>query len=673
MATWNSSSYSGRYLQLTITEEVDVINNRSKLNWTLKSIGGSSNYYSTGPTTVIIAGKQVYYKARTDWSSKVFPAAKGSVSGSLYVTHDSNGKKTISASFSTAIYTATVSSYGGNITLTNIDRTAPTVKHSVSNIKADGFKITVTSSAQANKWWYSLNGGSTWTLFSSTAATSRDVVVTGLTANTTYSLVTCARKTYNNVDGYSAKTNVKTLGASVISSVNSVDADAETVSIKANITVYESTFYHKLILSNGTSDMITINVGQLSAGKTDRTFSLTEEQRNTLLKNISGKTLEGKLQLKTYTSSNYSTQVGNTSSCNCTFATDAETSGPIFEGFSYKDTKEEISDIVGTDQILLQNYSFLQVLCSDGVAKNGATISSYSASIGGSSATSTGTILDVGAISTEGELEITVSCTDSRGYSASIKKTIKVLPYSKPKITACRARRKDEVEPLVQLSFSGSFSAIQADGETNTNSITRAGFFYKETNAEEYSSFVSLIEDITVQNTNFEFSSDELIELDENKSYNLHILVQDKLGALTSCDLYVVLAQGTPIIALRKRNATYNYPRVGINNPNPTEALDVAGNIKMNGFLVQGFIKDLGNTERLNDIKAGGIYMQPFSASAKTENNYPEGKAGFLEVIASASENVLQRYTTYDGTCVYVRTFYSYVEVWGEWYKLLLS
>ena len=673
MATWNSSSYSGRYLQLTITEEVDVINNRSKLNWTLKSIGGSSNYYSTGPTTVIIAGKQVYYKARTDWSSKVFPAAKGSVSGSLYVTHDSNGKKTISASFSTAIYTATVSSYGGNITLTNIDRTAPTVKHSVSNIKADGFKITVTSSAQANKWWYSLNGGSTWTLFSSTAATSRDVVVTGLTANTTYSLMTCARKTYNNVDGYSAKTNVKTLGASVISSVNSVDADAETVSIKANITVYESTFYHKLILSNGTSDMITINVGQLSAGKTDRTFSLTEEQRNTLLKSISGKTLEGKLQLKTYTASNYSTQVGNTSSCNCTFATDAETSGPIFEGFSYKDTKEDISEIIGTDQILLQNYSFLQVLCLDGVAKNGATISSYSASIGGSSATSTGTVLDVGAISTEGELEITVSCTDSRGYSASIKKTIKVLPYSKPKITACRARRKDEVEPLVQLSFSGSFSAIQADGENNTNAITRAGFFYKETNAEEYSSFVSLIEDITVQNTNFEFSSDELIELDENKSYNLHILVQDKLGDLTSCDLYVVVAQGTPIIALRKRNSTYNYPRVGINNPNPTEALDVAGNIKMNGFLVQGFIKDLGSTERLNDIKSGGIYMQPYSLNAKTENNYPEEKAGFLEVIVSPSEYVLQRYTTYDGMCIYVRTFYAYENSWKKWYKLLLS
>lgn len=75
MATWTSGSYEGRYLQLTITETVNVAANTSTLNWTLTSAGGSANYYTVDATTVTINGTQVYYKARTDWDDRVFPAA----------------------------------------------------------------------------------------------------------------------------------------------------------------------------------------------------------------------------------------------------------------------------------------------------------------------------------------------------------------------------------------------------------------------------------------------------------------------------------------------------------------------------------------------------------------------------------------------------------------------
>lgn len=668
MATWNSSSYDGRYMQLTVTEEVDVYNNRSKLTWTLKTIGGAVNYYSTGPTTVTIAGEQVYNCDRKGWSTEAFPAAKGSKSGSLYVNHNSDGKKTISVSFSTAIYYSAVSSYGGDMTLTNIDVTAPTVRHSVSNITSNSLKITVNSNVTADIWWYSLNGGTNWTQFSTTSATSREITVTGLTANTTYSVRAAARKKSNRKNGYSTAANAKTLGASFFHSANTVDADAATVNVKASITVYDASFYHKLILNNGTSDIITINAGQLTAGKSDRTFTLTAAQRKTLLQNITGKTLSGKLYLKTYTASNYSTQVGSTSECAVSFATDETTSRPTFTGFTWDDTRTAVKDIVGANgNILLQDYSYLQVFCSAGTAKNEASISSYSVSVGGASASSTDVTLNVGAISTDGDLEITVTCTDSRGYSTSVKGTITVLPYSKPKITAYRLRRKDEVEPLVQLSFSGSFSAIEADGETNTNSLKYVGYYYKETSADSYEPYISLLGETTVRGTNFEFSSDELIELDANKSYNVHILVRDQLNTLSSCDLYITLAQGTPIVALRKRNSTYNFPRVGINNPNPTEAVDVIGNVKQNGQLVQGFVAEFGNTEKLNNYTKGGLYHQAANANASTDRNYPAAIAGFLEVFGSANGDVMQRYTTFDNGAVYVRTYYAYNRTWSAW------
>lgn len=127
MATYTlncKNSYDGRRLRLYCTSTTNIANNTSTIKWTLYSENGNSNYYSTGPTTVTINGTQVYYKARVAYSSKTFPAAKGSVSGTLTVTHNSDGKKAISVSLATAIYTSTVTTNSGTWTLDNIPRQA---------------------------------------------------------------------------------------------------------------------------------------------------------------------------------------------------------------------------------------------------------------------------------------------------------------------------------------------------------------------------------------------------------------------------------------------------------------------------------------------------------------------------------------------------------------------
>lgn len=103
--TLNSDSYDGRYLQLYCTQEKDIANNQSIISWTLSSIGGKSNYYSTGPTSVIIAGNTAYYCEKKHWTSYEFPAAKGSTNGSVIVDHDSNGDKSIEIKLVTMIYT----------------------------------------------------------------------------------------------------------------------------------------------------------------------------------------------------------------------------------------------------------------------------------------------------------------------------------------------------------------------------------------------------------------------------------------------------------------------------------------------------------------------------------------------------------------------------------------
>lgn len=117
-------TYGGRYLQLDCTQTKDIAKNQSTINWTLSSIGGNAEYYSTEATTVIINGVQVYYKAETSWKSYVFPAAKGSVSGSIVIDHNADGGKTINVSLTTGVYHGLSQEYKGAWTLDSNPRQA---------------------------------------------------------------------------------------------------------------------------------------------------------------------------------------------------------------------------------------------------------------------------------------------------------------------------------------------------------------------------------------------------------------------------------------------------------------------------------------------------------------------------------------------------------------------
>ena len=119
-----SYSYQGRYMYLNCTQEKDIATNSSTINWVLTVTGGSAGYYTTGPTVVKINGTQVYYRKQVAWDTYEFPAAKGSISGSLTIPHDENGNATINISLSTSIYTGVIQEYKETWVLDKIDRFA---------------------------------------------------------------------------------------------------------------------------------------------------------------------------------------------------------------------------------------------------------------------------------------------------------------------------------------------------------------------------------------------------------------------------------------------------------------------------------------------------------------------------------------------------------------------
>ena len=147
--TLKSHSYDGRYMRLTCKQTKNVASNTSTVAWELEVLGGESNYYTTGPTTVVIGGETVYYKAKTTWDTKEFPAAKGSVSGKTTVKHDSNGDASVTVSIKTNIYTGVLKTSKTTWTLNHIDRFA-TIKSAPNFNDEENPTITYSNPAGSN-------------------------------------------------------------------------------------------------------------------------------------------------------------------------------------------------------------------------------------------------------------------------------------------------------------------------------------------------------------------------------------------------------------------------------------------------------------------------------------------------------------------------------------------
>ena len=159
-----SDSYDGRYLQVICSQNPNPSANTSTISWTLRAVGGSVNYYTTGPTALVINGNTVYSKERTKWESETFPAAKGSVSGSFIVNHNADGSLTIPVTLSTAIYSSTVKTVSENweldpiavgATLTSAPNFTDTQKPTITYSNPAGNGVTTLEACIADSdGWY---------------------------------------------------------------------------------------------------------------------------------------------------------------------------------------------------------------------------------------------------------------------------------------------------------------------------------------------------------------------------------------------------------------------------------------------------------------------------------------------------------------------------------------
>ena len=362
-------------------------------------------------------------------------------------------------------------------------------------------------------------------------------------------------------------------------------ADNATVTVSLNATVYEASYSNSLAIKNGGTTILTVTGLSWSKGTANRTVTLTSAQRTALLNAMATvKSFTGTFALSSFSGS---AQIGSTSSRTATVQTTAANSAPTLDGFTYEDSNTATKNITEDNRLFIQNHSVLKVTPGTANAKNGAFISNYTASCNGLSASnSTGAAITVGKIAKSGGVTVTLSVTDSRGYTAETSQTVTVIPYTKPKISSITLRRTNDIEAEMQLIFSGSISAVSVNG-VQKNSVVYVRYRYKKTNESSYGAFTSILGGTTRSGTSFSYSNLELCNLDANSSYDFHLQVQDKLYSASSLDLYFTVPQGTPLIALRKK-------KVGINTPNPQATLDVAGSVRVNNSALADFVVQHG-------------------------------------------------------------------------------
>lgn len=181
MATFKSNSYGGRQLRLEIWQD------GGNCKWALYSEGGSSDFYSIYNLSISIAGKKVYNPGTVRWDEKVFPAAKGSKSGSVWIGNGANAK-TIYISFVGAVYYDRDTQNGGNFTMGRYIYKPSLSNISISSVDDTSAYVSFSVTNNNGQAPYSPYIDLSLTNFGSVvkSSASRRVTFTGLDANRTY-------------------------------------------------------------------------------------------------------------------------------------------------------------------------------------------------------------------------------------------------------------------------------------------------------------------------------------------------------------------------------------------------------------------------------------------------------------------------------------------------------
>lgn len=199
---------------------------------------------------------------------------------------------------------------------------------------------------------------------------------------------------------------------------------------------------------------------------------------------------------------------------------------PEIGAVSYEDTNAATVAVTGDKSRIIQNHSVLTVTVPTATAKKGATIASYTIAFGGVSKTvaSSGTV-SLGTVDVSYSQALTVTATDSRGFTASQSVQVTVDDYSAP-TAVIDLHRLNNFEPTTYITASSRYSYLNGK---NSATITAK---FKKVSDSSYGTPIELAD--SIQST---------VTCDRDSAYDFIVTIADKLE---TTEYNLTLGKGIP-------------------------------------------------------------------------------------------------------------------------------
>lgn len=476
-------------------------------SFVLSSLGGGWNWEQWGANiTYVVTINGTNYSgsiANYDGSSNVTLK-----SGSLTVTHNTDGNKTISFSFSVTdtsgqTYTCGNASASGSMALATIPRYLSITALNITNVTETSAVVNWSVSSPRDSTYYSFDNGTTWI----GSATDSETLASDLKSGT----FTILKLTPNK--SYSIKVKFKRTDSQLWTESGAVTFTTYNYphcTVAPNFTIGNAVkieFYNPL--KRAVEWQVLGADNSLIQGGTTLGTSYTGINGSTSINNL----YKSIPNAKSGTYKVTATYGGNVATKTGTYSIKG-TETPTLGSLSYADSDAKIVAITGNNQHIVQNQSTLSVTIGSATPNNSAgSIAKYVLTYNGITKEYTNTgVYSLGKINSSSNIDITLKAIDSRGLSAS--KTIKatMLAHSIPTATVT-LERLNNYEDESYLTVDGSVSSV------NGKNTTAIKYRYKVMGGS-YGSFVTIGD-----RQKLTFS------LDKDKAYIFNVVVTDAFGA----------------------------------------------------------------------------------------------------------------------------------------------
>lgn len=581
---WSTSGDRHMYASASQTTNGSSANT-STINWTITTAGGGSTYYDTGPTYLWIGGVERYYKARTSWSSFAFPAKAGSTSGSFTLTHKEDGSiDPIEIKLKSAIYTGEWNSttVSKTWTLDKISRyfsSTPSVSLSSRTETSMVFNWS-TSETCSEISWSGHKSGATVT-FTGLPGKSGTVTITGLDANTTYSMKGTFKRSDSGLTSNSSTNNYSTYNWPYVKSVGTA-----TLKIGSQQTVY---FYNPMgrtvdfyMKKDSTSGTALFTKTSLAPGKGENVAYSFTPNANTLYNSIPTTTSGTAMYYCIYSSKTVNNPTGKYE----ILQNDAEKPTFAASQITFQDVATAVTSITGqaAGGWLVQGLSNLKItINSKATANKGAKADTFTYEVtfaGVKKNLVVGTGQEWGAFGGSGKQTISVKVIDARGLSRTVTTDVNFIAYRAPSISLSGGRRNNYGDIVdLSVSYTGSDVSGKNGVQVSWSGASKSGYFAGSSTT--YDTAETGTKSTTVNGVNNE------------KAFTFTATIKDKFGKTAQSSIDVTIGQPTMFVDVEQAG-------VGVNCLPQGQGLYVKNNLQINGKrLLQKF--DMKLTDYADD------------------------------------------------------------------------